>query len=286
MKRKIAIACQGGGSQTAFTAGVLKALFDNKVQDHFNIVSLSGTSGGGICAFFIWYALKKGDNCAWKRLIDFWEDNTAQTYQERLFNILIIDWLELASWGLVPQFNISPSSPLLKMWFSFTTLGLRTRFTDLEEILAAHIDFSELETWGAQPKSPVLLLGACNVCTGKLHKFSSHNNAIKIEHLLASSCVPNIFPAVIVEKMAYWDGLFSDNPPIWSLLNRELVGHDNVPQEIWVIKINPTTSDKIPTEPFEIIDRRNEVEGNVSLFQNLRAIEDFKINVFARGFQK
>lgn len=133
MKRKIVIACQGGGSQTAFTAGVLKALFDNKVQDHFNIVSLSGTSGGGICAFFIWYALKKGDNCAWKRLIDFWEDNTAQTYQERLFNILIIDWLELASWGLVPQFNISPSSPLLKMWFSFATLGLRTRLLTLKK---------------------------------------------------------------------------------------------------------------------------------------------------------
>ncbi len=36
MKAKIAIACQGGGSQTAFTAGALKALFDNKVQDYFN----------------------------------------------------------------------------------------------------------------------------------------------------------------------------------------------------------------------------------------------------------
>ena len=29
-KTKIAIACQGGGSQTAFTAGVLKALFDHE----------------------------------------------------------------------------------------------------------------------------------------------------------------------------------------------------------------------------------------------------------------
>jgi len=31
------------------------------VQDYFNIVSLSGTSGGAICAFFTWYALKKGE---------------------------------------------------------------------------------------------------------------------------------------------------------------------------------------------------------------------------------
>ena len=51
MKPRVAIACQGGGSQTAFTAGVLKALFENKVQDHFNIVSLSGTSGGPFVPF-------------------------------------------------------------------------------------------------------------------------------------------------------------------------------------------------------------------------------------------
>ena len=81
MKPRVAIACQGGGSQTAFTAGVLKALFENKIQDRVNIVSLSGTSGGAICAFFIWYALRKGDDCIWKRLMDFWKDNTAQTFQ-------------------------------------------------------------------------------------------------------------------------------------------------------------------------------------------------------------
>ena len=71
-KPKVAIACQGGGSQTAFTAGVLKALCENKnkIRDHFKIVSISGTSGGAICAFLIWYAHKKGDDCLWKRLID------------------------------------------------------------------------------------------------------------------------------------------------------------------------------------------------------------------------
>jgi len=86
MKPRVAIACQGGGSQTAFTAGVLKALFENKIQDRVNIVSLSGTSGGAICAFLIWYALRKGDDCVWKRLLDFWEDNCAQTHQGEVRN--------------------------------------------------------------------------------------------------------------------------------------------------------------------------------------------------------
>lgn len=41
-KPKIAIVCQGGGSQTAFTAGALKALFEAGVHDGYEIVSLSG----------------------------------------------------------------------------------------------------------------------------------------------------------------------------------------------------------------------------------------------------
>ena len=174
MKPKIAIACQGGGSQTAFNAGVLKALFENNVQDYFNIVSLSGTSGGAICAFLIWYALKKGDQIIWKRLIEFWEDNTAQTPQEKFFNDTAIKALELGSKGLVPQFNMSPSSPFSKAWFSLTTLGLREEFKDFNALLAAHVDCEQLAAWGAQPEPPLLLIGACNILTGKLHKFNSY----------------------------------------------------------------------------------------------------------------
>ena len=47
MVNKIAIACQGGGSHTAFTAGVLKRILKEK-KGKFEIVGLSGTSGGAI----------------------------------------------------------------------------------------------------------------------------------------------------------------------------------------------------------------------------------------------
>ena len=58
-KQKIAIACQGGGSQTAFTAGVLKALFDNNIHHDKQIVGLTGTSGGALNAALAWYGLLK-----------------------------------------------------------------------------------------------------------------------------------------------------------------------------------------------------------------------------------
>ena len=85
MKPKVAIACQGGGSQTAFTAGVFKALAENNVRDHFDIVSISGTSGGAICGFLLWYAMKRDEKPLCQRVLDFWDDNIAKTPRERLF---------------------------------------------------------------------------------------------------------------------------------------------------------------------------------------------------------
>jgi NTE family protein len=287
VKTRVAIACQGGGSQTAFTAGVLKALCENKnkLLDHFTPVSVSGTSGGALCAFFLWYAAKKGDECLWKRLIDFWQDNTAQTPEERSFNDFAINTMRLVGQGLIPQYSSSPAAPLVKMWFSMATLGQRSRFCNFQELLAAHIDFSELAAWGAQPKPPILILGACNIVTGRLHQFNSRLEPIRMEHLLASACVPSLFPAVTLETMAYWDGLFSDNPPVGCLFKRDCVGIENLAQEVWVIKINPTTSDTIPATPNEIADRRNQLEGNISLFQNLREIEDINRIISLGGFK-
>jgi NTE family protein len=281
MKPKIAIACQGGGSQTAFTAGVFKALSENNVQDHFDIVSIGGTSGGAICGFMLWYALKHSEQPIFKRVLDFWNDNTAKTYQERLFNDSVIQSLHLAGKGLIPQFNVSPSSPLVQISFSVATLGIRNEFTDLRKLLEIHIDAQELAALGRQPEPPILIIGACNVLTGRLHKFSSYLEPIQIEHLLASACVPSIFPAVSIGDMAYWDGLFSDNPPISSLIDPRFVGSRNIPNEIWVIKINPTTADEIPATPDDIVDRHNELTGNISLFHSLRQIE--RINDFIIG---
>lgn len=278
MKPKVAIACQGGGSQTAFTAGVLKALCEQPVQDRFKIVSISGTSGGAICSFLLWYAFKKNEKPLWGRLVEFWSDNTAKTLRERIFNNATISTIKFTGSGLIPQYNLSPSSPLIQLSSQVATYGIRKEFIDLKMLLNAHVDFEEVAAWGRQAKPPILILGACNVLTGSLHKFSSYIEPIKIEHLLASACVPTIFPAVSIDNMAYWDGLFSDNPPITELTQLTFVGLENIPNEIWVIKINPTFSDNIPATPTEIIDRRNELEGNVSLFHSLAQIE--RINTF------
>jgi NTE family protein len=85
--RRVAIACQGGGSHTAFTAGVLKKLLMEKAEGKhdFEVVALSGTSGGAVCALLTWYGLLINDtNRAVELLDSFWRDNSASSLQDRL----------------------------------------------------------------------------------------------------------------------------------------------------------------------------------------------------------
>jgi NTE family protein len=284
VKRKIAIACQGGGSQTAFTAGVLHGLFEEGIQEDFEVASLSGTSGGAVCAALVWYAIKKGESPVWKRLLAFWNDNTPLTVDEQFFNNWIVQWVRAINSGLWPSLQISPGSHVVRNMMSYFSIGKRRAFLDFAELLKSHIDFEEVASWGPLPETPVLVMGAANVLTGQLRKFISSKEIIRVEHVLASCAVPNLFPAVQIGEDAYWDGLFSDNPPVDELIRPSYVGWENVAEEIWVIKINPTTSRFIPVQPDDIFDRRNQLEGNISLFHQLVHLEQINDLIRADAF--
>ena len=273
---KVAIACQGGGSQTAFTAGALKELIGvhDRLKEEFRFVSLSGTSGGSLCAALVWYSFMKGERPFSKRLMDFWHENTAHDWLEEAFNDFIVRYLRTINSGLLPAFQFSPSSPLLTSMMSGISAFMRRKeFMDFPALLRKYIDFEEIASWGPRPQPPVLVVGAANVSTGSLVKFSSAHQSIRLEQLLASCCVPTIFPPVMIDEHAYWDGLFSDNPPIDELVRPRTVGMDNVPEEIWLIKINPTARRRVPRQPADIIDRHNQLAGNISLFQQLKQLE-------------
>jgi NTE family protein len=87
---------------------------------------------------------------------------------------------------------------------------------------------------------------------------------------------------VHIGRGVYWDGLFSQNPPVRDL-------PDASPDEIWIIQINPSRLVAEPDEPrpgdeptkiANILDRRNELAGNLALEQELRYIR--KINELVR----
>lgn len=284
-KTKIAIACQGGGAQTAFTAGVLKTFFEHGVHRKYDIRSLSGTSGGAVCAALAWYGLLKaarGDTTPiGDRLTGFWEELIAQNPQEISLDRWCSELLRTVNKGWIPTLELSPADLPMKFMFGMLQTFLpRHVFTDLKAMLEKHIDFAEAREL-VRPRSPILVVGAADVLTGELKKFMSNKGEICVETILASAAVPTLFPAVQIGKHYYWDGLFSDNPPIVELFRPIVIGNDNVPDEIWIIQINPTTCKQVPTRPADVVDRRNQMVGNVSFQHSLEYLE--YINLLLEG---
>ncbi len=86
--------------------------------------------------------------------------------------------------------------------------------------------------------------------------------------MIASAAVPFLFRAVHTRGTLFWDGLFSTDPPI-----REFTDLPAVPDEIWVVQINPQIRAREPRTMAEINSRRDELSGNLSLGQELFFIE-------------
>jgi NTE family protein len=253
--KRVAIACQGGGSHTAFTAGVLKKFLRSEEFKRYEVVGLSGTSGGAVCALLAWHNLLKGDGPGAAEALDaFWRDNSATAPHEQLVNSWILWMSNLQNFVTMPA--ISPyDNP-----FSDSVVE------EFKRMLERRVDFAEV---GVQPENsyPMLLVGAVDVLSGEFRTFNSRQDRITPETILASAAIPNLFCSVRPgDGGTYWDGLFSQNPPV-----RELT--DEGPDEIWVVQINPKELETEPRTVVEIADRRNELSGNLSLYQELHSIE-------------
>jgi predicted acylesterase/phospholipase RssA len=342
--KKIAIACQGGGSHTAFTAGALKRILKENKKS-YDIAAISGTSGGAICALLTWYGLLTGGNARAAKLLDsFWKDISANTLGDMFLNEWFVGTSRMQNEGYaIPQ--ISPY-----MYPPFAQEYLRT-------LLEKHVDFEKIKKF-TNPQ-PELLVGAVDIQSGEFNVFK--NCTITSDVILASAAIPAFLRAVpvdkylfswnkipgddnetlmeflkqdfniewtenakiekidngniirvykgtkslflelndkktivclkidknktyefivkmeneelnIIKKSDYWDGLFSQNPPVRDFIS----GIDVKPDEIWVIQINPRTNKKLPESTEAIAHRRNELSGNLSLYQELFFIE--KVN--------
>ena len=253
---RVAIACQGGGSHTAFTAGVLKGLLREWPDDH-ELVGISGTSGGAFNALAAWYGLvTEGEDRAIELLDAIWEDLSASDPTDRFVNDFVVGLTRLGSMGL-PLPQLSP----------YDMPGPEVGKDEIRDTLEKHIDFDVIPDL-CDRAAPELVVGTVNINAGEFETFVDAE--VTPEAVLASAAVPTLFEAVEIDGHLHWDGLFSQNPPVDDLMT---VDADRKPQELWVIQINPQERDGEPTSLEEIADRRNELSGNISLNQELNVIE-------------
>jgi len=182
--RRVAIACQGGGSHTAFTAGVLKRLLRSQGSTGHEAVGLSGTSGGAVCALLAWHNLLGGDGARAAEALDaFWRDNSATTPHEQILN----SWILWAS--SLQNFVTMPALSPYDTYFSVSALE------EFKRMLERRVDFAGV---GVQPQDthPVLLIGAVDVLSGEFRAFNSRRDRITPETILASAAIPTLFRSV------------------------------------------------------------------------------------------
>ena len=183
----MAIACQGGGSHTAFTAGVLKRLLGAEELDGYEVVGLSGTSGGAVCALLAWSALLEDDPAAAGRLLEaFWADNSATTPMEQLVNAWVVWAARLENLVVLPA--VSP----------YDNPGSVAALAEFRRMLERRVDFGRLaaEDGGA---GPMLLVGAVDVLSGEFKAFNSRRDRITADMVLASAAIPTLFRVRLIE---------------------------------------------------------------------------------------
>jgi NTE family protein len=307
MTKKVAIACQGGGMHAAFEVGVLTEILNTlddqrKRQDieekkRFELVGLSGTSAGALCALMAWYGLAPKNNRPGSEhqasvlLNDFWDKFVACPGIESVLNCLTYAafWAEEAEIPLLginaPIFSggLDPRGAIYKTTAAWLpSLGVRQRYFDLDYLLEkacpefGGIDWKNLKTR--------LLIGASEVVNGLETVFDSdiqkknedpeiyywrQRLPLSLKGVAGAGTLPTFRQAELIGDRYYWDGLYSQNPPVREFLSRG----DEVPDELWVLRINPQQwPEHWPEEPktnAEIKDRQNELMGNLSLHKEL-----------------
>ena len=206
IKQKTGLILSGGGARAAYQVGVLHAIAQllreqdwSPARNPFDIIC--GTSAGAINATAL---ACRADNFGEgvQTLLDVWENfSVEQVYRADSIGVLRSGarWLSLLSFGwLLRKWRAAPPSSLLD---NTPLAGLLHRMLDLPRLDAALAD-GALHALAVTASSYTLghhitfyQSAAAIAPWARMHRIALHDQ-IGVEHLLASSAIPFIFPAV------------------------------------------------------------------------------------------
>ncbi|HEY7883382.1 MAG TPA: patatin-like phospholipase family protein [Cellvibrionaceae bacterium] len=213
---KTALILSGGGARAAYQVGVLQALADiipESIEHPFPIIS--GTSAGAINAMAL--AAHPGSfRQAVSDLAKIWHAlSIDQVYYH--------SWLDLfKGFGLIglSLFNegVSRKRPLsllnnAPLW---TLLGNSLDFSQVaKNIEAGHLHAVSVTAMGyTSGQSVSFFQGRPELTSWQRFRRAGVPTSIKLEHLLASSAIPTIFPSVRINREYFGDGALRQLAPI------------------------------------------------------------------------
>jgi NTE family protein len=243
---QVVLVLQGGGALGAYQVGVYEALHEAGIEPDWVIGTSIGAINGALIA-------GNPPQRRLERLHAFW----TSVEQRGIglpelgpgFGNLIANLMTMAR-GLPTFF-----SPNLPAWFGqHLPLGVDAAayYTTepLRETLVELVDFPYINSSRMR-----LTVGAVNVNNGEMRYFDSREEAICLEHVMASGALPPAFPAVRVDGEPYWDGGLYSNTPIEAVLD-DKPRKDSV---IFAVQMwNPEGSE--PATLWEVAGRQKDIQ--------------------------
>ena len=246
---RLALALQGGGAHGAFTWGVLDALLERGIVP----VAASGASAGAVNAI----ALAQG-------LLDGGVDG-ARAALARV-------WTAIGSHmpdGWFIDSDPPGPAPLLALWlhwakllspYELNPLGINP----LREILTEQIDVPRLR---ATP-GLALFIATTHAASGRLRLFERAE--LSLDAIMASTCLPTLQQAVMIDGEPYWDGGYAANPPLTPLVT----GSDA--DDLLIVTLNPRVHGPLPRTVPEIQARAVEIAFNAAFLREASILGEWQ----------
>jgi NTE family protein len=253
--KRINLALQGGGAHGAFTCGVLEHLLSD---ERLVVEGVSGTSSGAVNAVMFADGMARGGRAeAQKRLTDFWRAVSStgdlspvqRAVVERLLSFTPLEGSPVQAWLDMMSRYFSP--------YDFNPLNINP----LKDLFERFVDFKALQSFNELQ----VFISATNVQTGRVRIFPREK--ITADAVMASACLPELFHAVEIDGVPYWDGGYLGNPVIFPFFGTTQT------EDVLVVQINPLVRQKTPTSAGEIMNRLNEITFNSPLIAEYRAME-------------
>jgi NTE family protein len=255
MRSGSALALQGGSAHGAFAWGVLDAL----TEQGRRFDRVCGVSSGALTA--VAYAqgwARGGPEGARAEMARLWRRIAHAHALSPLRNTLFERWL----WGWdIGNGWLWQSLDVASRLFSPAQLN-PFGLNPLRSVVLDTLDRKLL----ASAAAPRLAVGVTDVETGRAVIFE--NERVDTNVLLATSCLPFLFPSVRIKGRAYWDGGYSGNPPLAPLLK------PRAPRTLVLVRAQVQSRAGVPGTPTEITNRLTEIACQGVLDAELAALPE------------
>lgn len=214
-ERKVAVVLSGGGAKGAYEAGALKAIV--RFTDRIDVVS--GASIGAINAAVFAHAYEETGDLekaaaavadAWRRI-------------ESPFKVSLFGTICKLLWNWLRHFSFSPAHLL-----SFASVADNAKIIATIASLLPEKKISEL-------KRIELAINATDLTHGRTVTFCRENDLSLREAVLASSCIPVLFPSRRIGDSYYVDGGIFNNTPLKDVLVRGAT-------DVFIVALKPSDS--------------------------------------------